>query len=114
MHYMNFNSLVQRIQEGSYYGISTQQQNAGGRQVADNINTANLGLGLTSGSSETNRAYTPSESEEKPKPMSVREVIDGIEHIIERRIESIKQSQPDMTFAIGQLDSLLSDIKSMH
>jgi len=109
---MNFNVLVQRIQEGSYYGISTQQQNAGGRRVADNIHTANLGLGLTSGSSETNRAYTPSESEEKP--MSVRKIIDGIEHLIEQRIENIRQSQPDMTYAIGQLESLLSDIKSMH
>lgn len=112
MQYMNFNVLVQRIQEGSYYGISTQQQVAGGRRVADNINTANLGLGLTSGSGETNRAYTPSEAEEKP--MSVRKVIDGIERLIEQRIEHIKQSQPDMSYAIGQLESLLSEIKSMH
>ena len=109
---MNFNVLVQRIQEGSYYGISTQQQNAGGRQVADNINTANLGLGLTSGSGETDRRYTASEAEEKP--MSIRKVIDGIERLIEQRIEHIKQSQPDMSYAIGQLESLLSEIKSMH
>jgi hypothetical protein len=108
---MNFNKLVD-ILEGSYYGISTQQQNAGGRRTADNINTANLGLGLTSGSGATNRAYTPSESEEKP--MSISQVLDGIEQKIERRIEDIKETEPGMTVAIGHLKAVLSDIKSMH
>lgn len=109
---MNFNTLVQRLDEGSYYGISTQQQVAGGRQTADNAATANLGLGLTSGSGATNRAYTPSESEEqKLKPS---ELIRGIEELIDQRIEHIKQSEPNMTFAVGQLEALRNDIKSMH
>lgn len=109
---MNFNKLVD-ILEGSYYGISTQQQNAGGRRIADNQATANLGLGLTSGSGATNRSYTPSESEEH-QVANVRKTIDGIITIIDSRIENIKETEPGMRFAVQQLESLRSEIESMH
>ena len=109
---MNFHTLVQLLDEGSYYNIPMHQQIAGGRRTADNAATANLGLGLTSGSSETNRAYTPAaEAEEHIK---TRDIIDGIEQKIEQRIENIQNTSPEMRFAIGQLEALLSDIKSLR